>query len=138
MAMVESESKVTRESDLIHILGTIQSELKEPFWVALVDDDGLMVACVPETPLIDTERISAMTAVGVLTAKRVLEELEGGALRFLTLAGSQSQVLVVAVDQKRYLSIGLPPTISAQGTFGPLSNRVPELLTVLKKRYSRS
>jgi len=136
--MTDHDSMVTRQSELLHVLSTIHGELAEPLWVACVDDDGLMVACVPEAPSIGAERIAAMTAAGVLTATRVLSEVEGGAMRFLTIAGAQSQLLVVVVDQKRFLSIGLNPQVSAQSTFGPLSNWVPELLRVLKKRYSSS
>jgi predicted regulator of Ras-like GTPase activity (Roadblock/LC7/MglB family) len=136
-SMTDQEPMVTRQSELIKVLTAIQADLGNPVWVALVDDDGLMVASVPESPTQGSERIAAMTAAGVIPAKRVLEEVEGGSLRFVTFAGSRAQVLVVAVDQKRYLSIGLSPQVSVQSTFSPLSNRVPELLSVLKKRYSR-
>ena len=135
--MAESNSNVTRESELLHVLKGIQAELDQTIWVALVDDDGLMVACVPENPELGLERIAAMTVAGVLPALRVLTEVDGGSLRFITLAGSKTQVLVIAVDTKRYLSIGLSPQVSAQSTFGPLSQRVPELLKILQKRYSR-
>lgn len=136
--MTDHDSTVTRQSELMRALSGIQAELLQPLWVALVDDDGLMVACVPEAPGIGAERIAAMTAAGVLTAKRVLSEVDGGSMRFVTIAGAQSQLLVVVVDQKRFLSIGLNPQVSAQTTFGPLSTWVPELLRVLKKRYSGS
>jgi predicted regulator of Ras-like GTPase activity (Roadblock/LC7/MglB family) len=134
--MTDQESMVTRQSDLIKALTGITTDLGQPIWVALVDDDGLMVASVPESPALGSERIAAMTAAGVIPAKRVLGEVEGGTLRFVTFAGSDAQVLVVAVDQKRFLSIGLNPQVSVQSTFGPLSNWVPELLKILKKRYS--
>jgi predicted regulator of Ras-like GTPase activity (Roadblock/LC7/MglB family) len=101
--MVEQDSMVTRQSELIRVLTAIQAELMKPLWVALVDDDGLMVACVPESPEGGADQIAAMTAAGVLTAKRVLGEVEGGSLRFVTIAGSQSQLLIVSVDRKRFL-----------------------------------
>lgn len=135
--MADANPMITRESELIRVLTQIRAELGQPAWVALVDDDGLMVACVPEAPALGSERIAAMTVAGVLPAGRVLAEVEGGKMRFVTFAGSKAQVLIVAVDRKRFLSIGLNPTASAQSTFGPLSNRVPELLEILKKRYSR-
>jgi predicted regulator of Ras-like GTPase activity (Roadblock/LC7/MglB family) len=136
--MANNDSMVTRQSDLLQVLTAIQNDLGQPIWVALVDDDGLMVASVPESPSLGSERIAAMTAAGVIPAKRVLGEVEGGSLRFVTFAGSRAQVLVVAVDQKRFLSIGLSPLISVQSTFGPLSQRVPEIIKILKKRYSRA
>jgi predicted regulator of Ras-like GTPase activity (Roadblock/LC7/MglB family) len=135
--MTDQESMVTRQSELTQVLTGIQTDLGQPIWVALVDDDGLMVASVPESPALGSERIAAMTAAGVIPAKRVLGEVDGGTLRFVTFAGSKAQVLVVAVDQKRFLSIGLDSHISVQSTFSPLSNWVPELLKILKKRYSR-
>jgi predicted regulator of Ras-like GTPase activity (Roadblock/LC7/MglB family) len=128
---------VTRQEDLLAVLTTMQGELGHPNWIALVDDDGLMVACVPDPPALGSERIAAMTVAGIIPAKRVLSEVEGGGLRFVTFAGAKAQVLVIAVDQKRYLSIGLSPQVSAQSTFGPLSQRVPELLEILQKRYTR-
>jgi predicted regulator of Ras-like GTPase activity (Roadblock/LC7/MglB family) len=134
--MVEQDSMVTRQSELIRVLTAIQAELMKPLWVALVDDDGLMVACVPESPEGGADQIAAMTAAGVLTANRVLGEVEGGSLRFVTIAGSQSQLLIVSVDRKRFLSIGLNPRVSAQTAFGPLSNWVPQLLKILRKRFS--
>lgn len=134
--MTDQDAMVTRQSELIRVLSAIQAELPMPLWIALVDDDGLMVACVPETPKVDSERIAAMTAVGMSTAKRVLGEVEGGRMRFLNFAGAQAQLLVVAVDRKRFLSIGLPPQVSAQGTFGPLSQWVPEIIQILNKRFS--
>jgi predicted regulator of Ras-like GTPase activity (Roadblock/LC7/MglB family) len=136
--MTDHDSMVTRQSELTRVLTAIQTELGTPLWVALVDDDGLMVASVPEKPAAGAERIAAMTAAGVLTTKRVLSEVQAGPMRFVTFAGAQSQLLVVVVDQKRFLSIGLTPQVSAQSTFGPLSNWVPELLQVLRKRYSGS
>ncbi len=134
--MTENDAMVTRQSELVRVLSSILAELPRPLWIALVDDDGLMVACVPEKPKVDSERIAAMTAVSMSTAKRVLGEVEGGTMRFLTFAGSQAQLLVIAVDQKRFLSIGLPPQVSAQGTFGPLSQWVPEIVKILNKRFS--
>jgi predicted regulator of Ras-like GTPase activity (Roadblock/LC7/MglB family) len=134
--MADNESMVTRQSDLIHVLTAIQAELSQPIWVALVDDDGLMVASVPESPALGSDCIAAMTAAGVIPAKRVLREVDGGTLRFVTFVGSEAQVLMIAVDHKRFLSIGLNPQVSAQSTFGPLSSWVPELLKILKKRYS--
>jgi predicted regulator of Ras-like GTPase activity (Roadblock/LC7/MglB family) len=126
---------ITRQSELTRILSAIQSELMNPTWVSLVDDDGLMVAGVPEQPSFGSDQIAAMTAAGVMTAKRVLGEFEGGTMRFINIGGSKAQLIIVAVDQKRFLSIGLPPKVAAQSIFGPLSKYVPELLSTIKKRY---
>lgn len=134
--MTDHDAMVTRQSELIRVLNSLQVDLPKPLWIALVDDDGLMVACVPESPNVGSERVAAMTAVGMSTAKRVLGEVDGGKMRFLNLAGSQMQLLVVVVDQKRFLSIGLPPQVSAQGTFSPLSQWMPEIIQILNKRYS--
>jgi predicted regulator of Ras-like GTPase activity (Roadblock/LC7/MglB family) len=92
--MTDQESMVTRQSDLVSALTGISVDLGQPIWVALVDDDGLMVASVPESPALGSERIAAMTAAGVIPAKRVLGEVDGGTLRFVTFAGSNAQVLV--------------------------------------------
>ena len=129
---------VTRQSELIRVLETIAEELPDPLWVALVDDDGLLVACVPSQPPVSVDQISAMTAALALTAMRVLVEINAEEFRYSNVAGSERQLLLVALDGKRFLSIGLGPDVVVQTTFRPLSRRVAELLKILKMRFSVS
>ncbi len=129
---------VTRQSELIRVLETIAEELPDPLWVALVDDDGLLVACVPSQPPVNVDQVSAMTAALALTAIRVLGEINAEEFRYSTVAGSERQLLLVALDGKRFLSIGLGPDVVVQTTFRPLSRRVTELLKILKMRFSVS
>ncbi len=129
---------VTRQSELIRVLETIAQELPDPLWVALVDDDGLLVACVPSQPPVNVDQISAMTAALALTSIRVLGEINAEEFRYSTVAGSERQLLLVALDGKRFLSIGLGPDVVVQTTFRPLSRRVTELLKILKMRFSIS
>ena len=65
---------VTRQSELLRVLSKLAEELPDPHWVALVDSDGLVMACVPDEPSVDPEGISAMTAALVITGERVLNE----------------------------------------------------------------
>ena len=129
---------VTRQSELIRVLETIAEDLPEPLWVALVDDDGLLVACVPSQPPVNVDQISAMTAALALTAMRVLGEIDAEEFRYSSVTGSERQLLLVALDGKRFLSIGLGPDVVVQTVFRPLSRRVAELLKVLKMRFSAS
>ncbi len=129
---------VTRQSELIRVLETIAEELPNPLWVALVDDDGLLVACVPSQPPVNVDQISAMTAALALTAIRVLGEIEAAEFRYSSVTGSDRQLLLVALDGKRFLSIGLGPDVVVQTAFRPLSRRVAELLKILKMRFSAS
>lgn len=129
---------VTRQSELIRVLETIAEELPDPLWVALVDDDGLLVACVPSQPPVNVDQISAMTAALALTAIRVLGEINADEFRYSNVAGSERQLLLVALDGKRFLSIGLGPDVVVQTTFRPLSRRVAELLKILKMRFTIS
>src|SRR3989304_129043 len=71
---------VPRQSELHRVLGLLANDLPKPEWVALVDQNGLIVACVPPEPPVETERISAMTAASGAMGDRVLRELEGGGL----------------------------------------------------------
>ena len=128
----------TRQSELMRVLDLLAHELPDPQWVALVDHDGLMVACVPTEPRVDADRISAMTAASVVAGERVLEELAGGQLRFVSVAGSERQQLTVRLSQDRLLSIGLGSEVAAQSTFGPLRRWVPELLRALRMRFSEA
>lgn len=124
----------TRESELIRVLSALEADLPDPLWVALVDDQGLVLSCVPESPVVEEEPISAMTAAVVTMGERVLREVEGGALRYVNVAGSKRQYLMVVLTSERLLSVGLAPKVPAQATFGPLSRWVPELLGALKRR----
>ncbi|HLC04127.1 MAG TPA: roadblock/LC7 domain-containing protein [Anaerolineales bacterium] len=112
-------------------------EIPDPAWVALVDYNGLIVACVPPEPDVELERISAMTAAAVMMGERVLDEIEGGQLRFASIAGAKRQQLTMALSKDRLLSIGLGPEVPAQATFGPVSRWVPELMKALKMRFTR-
>jgi len=129
---------VTRQSELIRVLETMAEELPDPLWVALVDDDGLLVACVPSQPPVSVDQISAMTAALALTALRVLGEIDAEEFRYSSVTGSERQLLLVALDGKRFLSIGLGPDVVVQTVFRPLSRRVAELLKVLKMKFSVS
>lgn len=126
---------VTRQSELLRVLGMLAEELPTPHWVALVDNDGLIVASVPQNPGVEVDRISAMTAASVMMGERVLAEIDGGQLRYASIAGSQRQQLTVVLGYGRLLSIGLGPAVPAQATFPPLRRWVPELLGVLKRRF---
>lgn len=128
---------VTRQSELLRILNEIVELLPEPQWVALVDENGLVLASVPENPPVHHDRISAMAAVTEMNASRVVRELDAGMLRFALIAGSTRQLLTLALVEGCMLSIGLGPGVSARSTFGPLSRKVPELLETLNRRFTR-
>lgn len=130
------QQSITRQSELLRVLGEMARELPEPEWVGLVDKDGLIVACVPADPPVEAERISAMTAASVMMGNRVLQEIEGGQMRYASIAGSRRQHLTVVVSPDRLLSIGIRPEVPAQATFGPLSRFIPELLRVLRMRFT--
>jgi predicted regulator of Ras-like GTPase activity (Roadblock/LC7/MglB family) len=132
---IESIHMVTRQSELIRVLGNLAADLPNPLWVALVDNDGLVVASVPPDPPAEPEAFSAMTAASVMMGERVLNEIAGGNLRYTSVAGSDRQLLTVALSRERLLSIGLGPEVPPHDTFGPLSRRVPELLKALKRRF---
>ena len=129
---------VTRQSELIRVLEIIAGELPDPLWVALADDDGLLVACVPSQPPVNVDPISAMTAALALTATRVLDEIDAHEFRYSVVAGAKRQLLLVALDGKRFLSIGFGPDVVVHSAFRPLSRRLTELLKILKMRFSGS
>jgi len=125
----------TRQSELERVLAQLAADLPNPHWVALVDDQGLVLSCVPDNPVVDEDRVSAMTAAVVSLGDRVMQEVEGGQLRYANVAGSKRQYLAVVLTPDRLLSIGLDPTVAAQATFRPLSKWVPELLQALQRRF---
>ena len=125
----------TRQSELLKVLGQMADELPDPDWVALVDDNGLIVSCIPESPVVGQDRISAMTAASVIMTERVLEEIDGGQMRFTSIAGANRQMLSVVLSRDRVLAIGLGPEVPAQATFASLTRWVPEILKVLNKSF---
>lgn len=125
---------VARQTELERILSQLAEDLPDPHWVALVDDQGLVLSCVPANPVVDEDRISGMTAAVVSMGERVMEEVEGGALRFANVAGSNRQYLMVVLTKERLLSVGLDPKLTAQATFRSLSQWVPQLLQALQRR----
>jgi predicted regulator of Ras-like GTPase activity (Roadblock/LC7/MglB family) len=127
---------VTRESELERLLTELVQELPEPIWAAIVDNDGLMIACVPHSPVVSTDTIAAMTVTGSIAAKRISSEIGGGSFRFNAVAGSKRQLIVVAMDKRRYLSLGFSPHVQTHQIFGPLSEKVPEILKTLKMHFS--
>jgi predicted regulator of Ras-like GTPase activity (Roadblock/LC7/MglB family) len=131
----EREVMTTRQAELVRVLEQLANELPDPDWVALVDDQGFVMACVPEDMDVEEDRVSAMTAALVSMGERVLQEVEGGSLRFANVSGSKRQYLAVVLTSDRLLSIGLRPGLAAQVTFKPLSRWVPELLKALQRRY---
>ena len=129
---------MTRQSELLEVLNQMADELPEPDWVALVDDNGLIVACIPEDPVVGQDRISGMTAASIIMAERVLDEIDGGAMRFTSIAGSDRQMLSVVLSRERVLAIGLGPEVPAQATFASLTRWVPKILQVLNKSFVAS
>jgi len=126
---------VTRQSELIRVLGGLAEDLPAPHWVALVDEDGLIMSCVPAEPVVDIDRISAMAAASVQMGERVLNEIDGGRMRFLTISGARRQLLTVLLRDNHLLSIGLSADVATQTTFAPLSRWIPEVLHVLDRRF---
>lgn len=128
----------TRQSELEAALSGLAAELPDPHWVALVDPDGLVLASVPAEPAVDPERVSAMTAVAVVMSDRVLQEIEGGRFRYITVAGSKRLQLTVALNKDRLLSVGLNPDIPPHVTFKPLSRWGPKIIEALQTRYAEA
>jgi predicted regulator of Ras-like GTPase activity (Roadblock/LC7/MglB family) len=128
----------TRQDELIRILSSLSEELSEVYWVTLVDRDGLVLACVPPNPEVSPEGIAAMSAALTTTVERILGEIDGGQLRYTSVVGSQRHHVTVLLPEGRLLTIGLPPDISPQKTFQPIRHWIPELLKVLKMRFTQS
>lgn len=129
---------VTREEDLVRALNMLGRELPQAQWIALVDQNGLMMGCVPARPDVDPDGIAGITAAAVMAAERVLDEVRGGQLRYVNVAGSMRQHLMIMIRRDRFLSIGLPPNALVQETFRPILKSVPGLLAILEKRYPGS
>jgi predicted regulator of Ras-like GTPase activity (Roadblock/LC7/MglB family) len=128
----------TRQSELLEVLGQMAEEMPDPDWVALVDGNGLIVSCIPETPVVGQDQISAMTAASIIMGERVLDEIDGGQMRYTSIAGANRQMLSVVLSNDRVLAIGLGPEVPAQATFASLTRWVPEIIQVLSKSFVTS
>jgi predicted regulator of Ras-like GTPase activity (Roadblock/LC7/MglB family) len=125
---------ITRHSELLRVLGLLKDDLGDPQWVALVDEHGLVLTCIPDEPPVDIECVSAMTAALTISGERVIDEIEGGLLRYVSVSGSQRQQLIVILNSKCVLSLGLDPLVSPRSTFKSLARWAPELLQILEKK----
>ncbi|OGO19677.1 MAG: hypothetical protein A2Z14_14850, partial [Chloroflexi bacterium RBG_16_48_8] len=85
----------TRQDELIRILSSLSDSLAKVYWVALVDHDGLVMACVPPNPEVSPESIAAMTAAMASTVERILGEIDGGQLRYSSVVGSRRHHVTV-------------------------------------------
>ena len=128
----------TRQDELIRIMSSLADSLPEVYWVTLVDGEGLVMACVPQNPVVSPESIAAMTAALSTTVERTLGEIDGGQLRYSSLVGSKRHHIMVLLPEGRLLTIGLPPDVSPQQTFQPIRKWIPDLLNVLKMRFTQS
>ena len=128
----------TRQDELLEVLSQMADEMPDPDWVALVDGNGLIVSCIPETPVVEQVQISAMTAASIIMGERVLDEIDGGQMRYTSIAGANRQMLSVVLSNDRVLAIGLGPEVPAQATFASLTRWVPEILQVLSKSFVTS
>jgi predicted regulator of Ras-like GTPase activity (Roadblock/LC7/MglB family) len=127
---------MTRQDELIRILTSLADNLADVYWVALVDHEGLVMACVPPKPEVSPECIAAMTAAMATTVERIMEEIDGGQLRYASVVGSKRHHVTILLPEGRLLTIGLPPDVSPQKTFQPIRQWIPELLNVLKMRFT--
>jgi predicted regulator of Ras-like GTPase activity (Roadblock/LC7/MglB family) len=126
---------LTRQEELEGLLGSLFNELQQASWVALVDGNGFIIACFPANPIVEQERISGMTVAAVATAERLLEEFDGEKFRYMSIVGAARQCLIVMLGKERLLSIGLPPGVQPQTSFGPIRSRIPNLIQVLSRRF---
>lgn len=129
---------LTRQDELVRVLGQLSADIQSPKWIALVDNHGLVVACVPANPPVDPDTISAMAVAAMGSAERVLTEIAGGEFRYLNLAGSERQNLVILLKMDRLLSIGLSPETHPQSTFKPVLRWLPEISKVLNRQFKTS
>ncbi len=126
----------TREYKLDRVLKEMAGEIPGLYWAALVDQEGLIVACFPNDPPVDQEAISAMTAATISLSDRVLADIDGGNLHYTAIIGSRCQHVSIVISKDRSLSIGLKPEVKVQSSFGPLCRWLPELSRVLHMRIS--
>jgi predicted regulator of Ras-like GTPase activity (Roadblock/LC7/MglB family) len=127
---------VTRESELLSVLGKLKDDLGDPQWVALVDDRGLVMACVPENPQIDIERVAAMVAALTISGERVINEIAGGHLRYVNVSGSKRQQLIIFLNLECVLTLGLDPYVSPRYTCKALARWAPKIMQILQMSFS--
>lgn len=127
---------MTRQDELIRILTSLADSFTDVYWIALVDHEGLVMACVPPKPEVSPESIAAMTAAMATTVERIMDEIDGGQLRYSSIVGSKRHHVTILLPEGRLLTIGLPPDVSPQKTFQPIRQWIPELLNVLKMRFT--
>jgi predicted regulator of Ras-like GTPase activity (Roadblock/LC7/MglB family) len=128
---------VTRGEELMRVLALLARDIPHARWIALVEQNGLVIGFVPADPNVNPEGVAGITAAAVMVAERVLNEVMGGQLRYMNIAGSACQYLMVMIKQDRFLAVGLPSDALVQATFRPILKRIPQLLEIIERRFSQ-
>lgn len=100
-------------------LAVIATQVPSVRWAALVSSSGLVQGVFPSHPEPGEDRIAAMSAAMWSLGERISGELRDGGLRYTFLCGETGGALLLALDEKRALSLGLdqgaalPPVLEA-------------------------
>ncbi|MFN2298572.1 MAG: roadblock/LC7 domain-containing protein [Anaerolineales bacterium] len=117
--------------EVVRELARLAAELPETRWLVVIGKDGLPKAGFPEF-IVEPDRISAMGAAMISLGERISGELQGGDFRYAALGGSLGAVLVVVLDGKTVLKIGLNPEAPVDGVMAGLGRSIEPLLRTLK------
>lgn len=126
-----------RNPQIRQILSHIASELSGVQWVSLITTDGLTIDAYSidiqsgETILSD-DRISAMSAAMLSLGERIAKELNDGKYQYTVIAGTDGVSIVIALNHKYLLGVGLGKDISLDATFNQLRQSIQPLQTVLQ------
>ncbi|MBN1661161.1 MAG: hypothetical protein JXA93_22405 [Anaerolineae bacterium] len=118
-------------ADLERALARLCLEPVGAAWAALVTADGMVRGCFPSQGSIGRDRISAMSAAMSSLGERISRELSTGALGYTLIAGVEGATLMIALDDRHLLSLGLPRAHSLDAVFEGVRLSAVPLLRLL-------
>lgn len=127
-----TDAKPSRQAEsspeLEKALARLCVESPQAAWAALVRADGVFVRCFPSQHPVDEDRVAAMSAAILALGERIAKELQSGDLHYALVGGVKSLNLVIALDSRYVLTLGLAPDVSLDTAFEGLRlNAIPLL-----------
>jgi predicted regulator of Ras-like GTPase activity (Roadblock/LC7/MglB family) len=113
-------------------LAVIATQVPPVRWAALVSADGLIQGIFPSQVELGADRIAAMSAAMLSLGERITGELQNGGLRYTFMSGDEGSTLLLVLNQKYALSLGLERAATLQPVLEALRVDLVPLLETLQ------
>ena len=127
---------MTRSLDRVHIerlLAEIVHDIPQIQWIALVNGNGDLIGSFPSRPGVGGDKISTMSVAMSSLGERIAAELQNGRLQYTVIAGVDAISVMIALDAKYLLAIGLKKDTSIEEFLRRMEEvNIPILMKMLR------